>query len=272
LVTLSACGVQPATKAQTSQNVESTEKLMPQRDGASIPFQEPERQGASFTLQQGQKVTVKNELGDVRLRFGGYTHQLEVTSVAQAPASFAFAKWRFDAKTASLDTALVQTTPAQAGQRIDIVVWIPKNHDVSVQTLDGLVEVRGLMSNVTVRSNSGGITARGVQGSLDLQTGAGAIEVSVTDVLAKGLQRLVTSTGVITAAFHPEFRGDLALASSGLFASEFSTTVSPQIGKEPNKTAAVRIGEGNGGNQFEISSKRGEIRLYRGVEYVEAGE
>jgi hypothetical protein len=255
--------------AQTGSSVASS---MGPANVAQVAFQEPDRKAGKFTLANGQKVLIKNELGDVRLRFGGFEHQLEITSVAQAPVASAFASWKFDAATGSVVTSLLQDAPAKAGQRIDMVLWIPKGHDVDVQTLNGLVEVRGIRANVSVRSNAGAITARGVEGALDLQTGGGSIEVTVTDAISTHTQKLITSTGVITAAFHPSFRGDLKLASSGLFASEFSTLVSPQLGQEPNKTASVRIGEGNGGNQFEISSKRGEIRLYRGVEYVESGE
>jgi hypothetical protein len=242
---------------------------------AQVNFQEPKRVGAKFNLAEAKPLRIRNDLGDVRLRFGGFEHQLEVHSVAQAPNGASFASWRFDEATGLLDTALVDTKPIVKGQRIDVTAWIPKGHAVQIDTLGGLIEVRGLKSDVVVRSNSGAITVRGVEGSLDLQTGAGSIEASITEFNSPKLQRLVTSTGVITAAFAPKFVGDLTLATSGLFASEFSLIVSPQAGQEPNKTAKVRIGEDlsiNRGNQFEIGSKRGEIRMYRGVEYVDAGE
>jgi hypothetical protein len=242
---------------------------------AQVDFQEPQRVGAKFNLPQGKALRIRNDLGDVRLRFGGYEHQLEVHSVAQAPKGASFASWRFDEATGALEAALIDATPIVKGQRIDVTVWIPKGHSVQIDTLAGLIEVRGLKSDVVVRSNSGAIAVRGIEGALDLQTGAGSIEASITEFNSPKLQRLVTSTGVITAAFAPKFVGDLTLATSGLFASEFSLIVSPQAGQEPNKTATVRIGEGVSsisGNQFEIGSKRGEIRIYRGVEYVDAGE
>ena len=242
---------------------------------AQVNFQEPKRVGANFKLAEAKALRIRNDLGDVRLRFGGYEHQLEVHSVAQAPNGASFASWQFNEATGALDTALIDSTPIVKGQRIDVTVWIPKGHAVQIDTLAGLVEVRGLKSDVVVRSNSGAITVRGVEGAIDLQTGAGSIEAAITEFASPKLQRLVTSTGVITAAFSPKFVGDLSLATSGLFASEFSLIVSPQAGQEPNKTAKVRIGEGVSSisrNQFEIGSKRGEIRMYRGVEYVDAGE
>ena len=245
---------------------------------------EPTRTNIKGVLPANLALKIGNDFGEVRLRFGGFEHAFEVTAVAQAPIGQAMPGVRFDAQSGVIATFLPVGTAAAIGQRIDIVVFVPEKHDVQVSTLRGMVEIRSLRSAVTVRSDSGNIAARGVQAAMDLQTGSGSIDVSLNDVPLNTQQRFNTRTGVITASFGPAQVAELALSTSALIATEFSVEITERPGEEPNKTGVVRLaGVANGvaanpqelltaqaKNKIELSSKRGELRLYRRQAYLDA--
>ncbi len=234
---------------------------------------EPTRSEVKAVLTIGQALQIHNEFGDVRLRFGGFEHGVLVTAVAQSPIGSAMPVVSFDQASGAVRTALPDARAAVLGQRIDLVVWAPEKHAIKVNTLRGLVEIRGVHSDVVVRSDSGDITARGVQGALDIETGSGAIEAAISDHPVNAAQRAVTRTGTIIVSFGPKLIAELALATSALIATEFSVQITPKPGAEPNKTGVVRIGTAKSGyatNKIEISSKRGEIRLFRRQAFVEA--
>ena len=274
---LAGCVTKPAARTESTkaQAVASTR---------SQYAAEPTRTNIKGVLPANLALKITNDFGEVRLRFGGFEHAFEVTAVAQAPIGQAMPGVRFDAQSGVIATFLPVGTAAALGQRIDIVVFVPEKHDVQVSTLRGMVEIRSLRSAVTVRSDSGNIAARGVQAAMDLQTGSGSIDVSLNDVPLNTQQRFNTRTGVITASFGPAQVAELALSTSALIATEFSVEISERPGEEPNKTGVVRLaGVANGvaanpqelltaqaKNKIELSSKRGELRLYRRQAYLDA--
>ena len=274
---LAGCAAKPAalTESTKAQAVASTR---------SQYAAEPTRTNIKGVLPANLALKISNDFGEVRLRFGGFEHAFEVTAVAQAPIGQAMPGVRFDAQSGVIATFLPVGTAAALGQRIDIVVFVPEKHDVQVSTLRGMVEIRSLRSAVTVRSDSGNIAARGVQAAMDLQTGSGSIDVSLNDVPLNTQQRFNTRTGVITASFGPAQVAELALSTSALIATEFSVEITERPGEEPNKTGVVRLaGVANGvaanpqelltaqaKNKIELSSKRGELRLYRRQAYLDA--
>ncbi len=277
LAALSGCAAKPAPKAEVTKT-----EVAPSAELQYAP--EPTRTSIKEILPAGLALKISNDFGEVRLRFGGFEHAMEVTAVAQSPIGQAMPGVAFDAKSGLISTFLPPESATVLGQRIDIVVFVPEKHDVQVSTLRGMVEIRSLRSAVTVRSDSGNIAARGVLAALDLQTGSGSIDVAMNDALLNVPQRLNTRTGVITASFGPAQVAELALSTSALIATEFSVEITEKPGEEPNKTGVVRLaGIAKGAaantqdllaaqqkNRIELSSKRGELRLYRRQAYLEA--
>ena len=282
LAALAGCAGKSAPKAEVTQTEVTKTEAAPSAELQYAP--EPTRTIIKEVLPTGLALKINNDFGEVRLRFGGFEHALEVTAVAQAPIGQAMPGVRFDAQSGVISTFLPPDATAALGQRIDVVVFVPEKHDVQVSTLRGMVEIRSLRSAVTVRSDSGNIAARGVLAALDLQTGSGSIDVAMNDAPLNVAQRLNTRTGVITASFGPAQVAELALSTSALIATEFSVEITERPGEEPNKTGLVRLaGLANGAganaqellaaqvkNRIELSSKRGELRLYRRQAYLEA--
>jgi len=62
-----------------------------------------------------------------------------------------------------------------------------------------------------------------------------------------------------------DLNATLKLATSGVFATEFSVNIDPQAGAEPNKIGHAVIGKPEA--NIEVVSKRGEIRLLRRLEF-----
>jgi hypothetical protein len=236
---------------------------------------EPTRSAIKHTLTAGKPINVVNEFGEVRVRFGGFSHVLEATAVAQAPIGSLMPVMQFDEASATLSAKLPPIAPGNGGmlplaegQRIDITLFIPEKHDLAIRTLRGLVEVRGLRANLQVRSESGDLLVRSITGALDIETGSGLIEAAFADQAIPAAQRVVTSTGAISVSFGPAYDAALSLATSGLFATEYSLNVTPQPGSEPNKSASVTLGRGV--NPIEIRSKRGDVRLFRRPTFIDA--
>ena len=237
--------------------------------------EEPTRSAIKHMVLAGKPITVVNEFGEVRIRFGGFANELEATAVAQSPIGSAMPVMQFDEQTATLITQLPPIAPGNGvasqlaeGQRIDITLFVPEKHDLSIRTLRGLIEVRGLRGNLQARSVSGDLLLRGITGALDVETGSGLVEAAFADQATAAAQRVVTSTGAISVSFGPNYDAALSLATSGLFATEYSLSVVTQPGAEPNKAASVTLGRGV--NPIEIRSKRGDVRLFRRSVFLDA--
>lgn len=233
----------------------------------------PERRDFSATLAEDQIVTIDNPYGDVRLRFGGYAHALEIHAVVQQSAT---------ATPIAIEPAddgarylLAPRLPAGAllaeGQRVDLVAFVPLGHTVDVRTEHGLIESRGVHGDVDLASVAGDIAIRGTQGRVLASTGAGSIEASFDTAPKASRQRLQTTTGNIVLAIDDRLDATLEMATSGVFATEFSLDVERLAGQEPNKRARAVVGTDDRKARIDISSLRGEIRLLRRSAFTSPG-
>jgi hypothetical protein len=231
---------------------------------AAIP--QPERQEFTATLVEGQAINIDNPYGDVRLRFGGFEQSIVVDSVVQTPAGAPV--MALQPATDNGRYVVAPRIPAgtilASGQRVDLVVFVPLGHAVAVRTERGLIESHGIRSNIDLRSTSGNIAVRGTQGCVQAQTGAGSIEASLNAAPLKSNQRLATTTGNIVLGISDKLDAELELATSGVFATEYSLQVTPLQGQEPNKRARSVIGAATA--RINVDSRRGEIRLLRRAE------
>ena len=232
---------------------------------------EPQRLDFSATLADGQAVAIDNPYGDVRLRFGGFAHALQIHAVLQQPAEAApiavqpgddSGRYRFAPR-------LPAGAIAAEGQRLDVVAFIPRGHAVSVHTEQGLIESHGVRADIDLESVSGGIAIRGTQGRIQARTGAGSIEASFNTAPKASRQVLATTTGNIVLAVDDHVDAALELATSGVFATEFSLDVEPLANQEPNKRARTTIGDDDA--HITVESRRGEIRLLRRSAFTPLG-
>ena len=221
------------------------------------------RQDFSARLANGQAVSVDNPYGDVRLRFGGYESELEINAVAQRPQQAAVIELQPGLVDGSYRIAprLPADTLIAEGQRLDLVVFVPRGHNVQVRTESGVIESRGIRADIDLRSTRGNIAIRGTSGRVHAETGPGSIEASLLHAPPGSRQHLATSTGSIVLAVSDDLDAKLELSTSAAFATEFSLHVENLPGQEPNKRAIAQVGAGAA--DVIVESRRGEIRLLR---------
>ena len=228
----------------------------------------PARLAFRATLARDEAVSVDNPYGDVRLRFGGFDATIEVTAVVQTPDGAPAIELQPASRAGRYVIAprLPQGATLAADQRIDVVVFVPLGHAVAVHTEQGLIESHGIRGDIDLHSTAGNIAVRGTQGTVQAQTGAGSIEAALNTAPRKSHQRLATTTGDIVLGVSDKLDAEVELATSGVFATEFSLQVTPQHGREPNKRARSVIGAARA--HVSVASRRGEIRLLRRAEFT----
>jgi hypothetical protein len=221
------------------------------------------------TLTPGQAVAVDNPYGDVAVRFGGFEHKAETHTVLQEPAGASHIELK-----PSVDSEgryrISPTLPAGAaiaeGQRIDLEVFVPEGHAVSVHTNQGSIEAKGVHGDVKLESVTGDISLRGIKGAIQAETDAGQIDASLSTAPRKSSQRLTTRTGDINIAVDDRLDAELQMATSALFATEYSLKIIRMPGHEPNKRAQALIGENHA--RLDVESRRGQIRLSRRINFI----
>jgi hypothetical protein len=225
----------------------------------------------SAAIPAGTTIHIENELGDVRLRFGGYDHKPILHAVIQrADGSPVITTNPVLDKTKKTLTVTLKANQSLGKSRVDLGFYIPEGHNVVVQTTAGLIEVKGIRDLVVASTTSGAIFAKGNRGPMQLNTQSGAIEMSL-HAPKEGVKTTVSSTtGEITVALPIASNLLLTAATSGLFATEISLDVEPQPGNEPNKIATSVLGERAMAGELAIQSKRGDIKLLRPLPFTPA--
>lgn len=262
LVAVAGCATQPSRNESVS--APSAEARAPETDPAATVSLK--RSVDIHALKAGQAVQIDNPYGDVRIRFGGYEHQLEWRTVGQqGSGSGVIAITGSDGAAFRVQARLPAGSVLAPDQRVDITVYLPEGHDIDVLTERGLIEARGVKGKLKARSTSGSIAFRGIGGSVDVETGSGMIEGQLDAAPAGASQRIATITGNIVLGVVDGLNAALTMATSGVFATEFSIQIDPQPGQEPNKRGRAEIGKPL--SSIDITSKRGEIRLLRRLEF-----
>lgn len=233
---------------------------------------EPQRQDLTAKVPAGMPVHIDNPYGNVYLRFGGYEHAVDIHSTLQQPVGApALTLHRGKEKGRYVIAAKLPAGAALAdAQRIDIVVYVAQGHAVTVRA-ESDIEARGMKSDLDLKSVSGKIAVRGTEGSVQAETGEGDIQVAIAGPVRKGSkQRLATTTGNITLGATDQLNAKVSMATSAVFATEYSIDVTHDDGKEPNKWARTTVGAPDA--EITLESRRGEIRLLRRAVYLEVGE
>ncbi len=266
VLALAGCAQQPATPADgpTLSPAASTEPA------AALTEASIERSVDTHALSARQPIRIDNPYGDVRVRFGGYEGTLEWRTVAQnGEAAEKIAVTGSSHDDFLISARLPEGVILAPGQRVEITAYVPQGHDLDIVTERGLIEVRGIKDgSLKARSVAGNIVFRGIEGLVDVETGTGNIEGQLDPRPAGSRQRIATSTGNILLGLVDDLNAELAMASSGVFATEFSIKIDPQPGQEPNKSATAVIGKPE--SNVEVVSKRGEIRLLRRLQFRSA--
>ncbi|MEQ1512550.1 MAG: hypothetical protein ABL934_07715 [Lysobacteraceae bacterium] len=238
-------------------------------------MREPIRRDDSFKLPAGQSIQVDNAYGSVYLRFGGYEDQLDIRSTVQQPegaATIAFQPATRDGRFEVVPKLPNGVALAQ-GQRIDLVLYVPKGHPVTVRSVFGVIESRGVKSDIDLVADTGDIAVRGTDGTVQARTSEGKIEVTFEGTARPGsIQRLSSRTGNIAVIVSDTLDAEVRLSTSQQFATDYSLNVEHLDGKEPNKIATAVVGTPKSGKdkaQVVLETLVSDIRLVRRTVFVD---
>lgn len=246
-----------------------------QEAGVVQTMPEPIRLDVSFKLPEGQPIRVDNAYGSIYIRFGGYEHQLDIRATIQQPqgaAEFAFQPAPQEGRFLVVP-ALPAGVALAEGQRVDLVLYVPKGHAVTARTGFGVVESRGAKSDLDLSTESGEIAVRGTDGTVQAQTTEGRIEVTLEDGARPGsMQRIASRTGVVAVNVSDKLDAEVRMSTSQQFATDYSLSVRHLDGREPNKSAIAVVGAPKPGKQkaeIVLESLGGEVRLLRKGVFVD---
>ena len=159
------------------------------------------------------------------------------------------------------------------GQRIDLVLYVPKGHPLTVRTGFGVIESRGVKSDIDLLADTGDIAVRGTDGTVQARTSEGKIEVTFEGTARPGsVQRLSSRTGNIAVIVSDALNAEVRLSTSQQFATDYSLDVEHLDGKEPNKIATAVVGTPKSGKdkaQVVLETLVSEIRLQRRGVFVD---
>jgi hypothetical protein len=230
------------------------------------------RSDFAATLPAGQPITIDNPYGDVHVRFGGFEHKVDGHVVLQEPKGAAHIVLTPSVVDGRYTVAprLPANSILHDGQRLDMSVFVPEDHDLRVTTEQGLIDVRGVHGNVEIVTVAGDITLRGIKGAVQAQTRDGTIEASLDGAPRGAKQHLATTTGQMQVGVDDRLDAAVEMATSAQFATDYSIQVERRTGQEPNKVARTVIGENH--STLALDSRRGEIRLLRRAGFTNVGD
>lgn len=242
---------------------------------AAENMREPQRRDDSFKLPEGQAIVVDNPHGSIYLRFGGYEHQLDIRSTVQQPEGAPLIAFQPAARDGRFEAVpqLPKGVALAEGQRIDLVLYVPQGHPVTARSVFGVVESRGVKSDIDLGTDSGDIAVRGTDGTVQARTGDGRIEVTLEGSARPGsVQRLSSRTGSIAVNVSDALNAEVLMSTSQQFATDYSLTVERRDGEEPNKIATAVVGTPKPGKdkaQVILETLVSEIRLLRKGVYID---
>ncbi len=224
------------------------------------------------SVEPGQTVTVRNDFGDVRARFGGYQGQVEVLATLQ---HFSAEGPALTVETRATESGVEVTAGyrvdgtaewlthrrSEHKKRADVVVFVPRGAMLVASTDHGLLQVRGIQSDLKAKTVSGEIEIRKVAGDFDLATKSGSILALVGARGAGRRQSMVSASGDLTAVLSEDVNLTVRVATGGLISTDFSLRIEP--GEDPRgvKTGEAVIGKGT--TELVLSSESGHLRLAR---------
>ena len=209
------------------------------------------------TVRAGGRVRVINPVGRIYARFGGYENQVEVLATLQMPEG----RPAPQVSVRGTDSGLEITTARAEGEagRVDLVVFVPVGLSLDAEAENDNIEIKGVRGDVVASSRTGDIRIRSVQGRVRAKTVRGQISVALLTDATREPQSCITETGDIEVYLREDANAEVRIATSGEISTDFSLNIEHRRLEEPSKHAAAVVGDG--GNELELSSKRGRVRL-----------
>lgn len=215
-------------------------------------------------------IEVRNDHGDIRARFTA-ERRLEAFAVIQrldpGAAGVGFTVERRGAVvalTATYPPGRVQDAdpdpPKAAFDRLDLTVFVPEGVALGAQTLRGMVEGRGLKSDVTA-TTLGGSVFLSTTGGVRVRTASGEITALLAPAREAGLLLFESQSGAISISLPAEADANVRVETEGPIASDFALAAR-RAGGSPRLDGKL----GRGGRALVVLSATGRVEIRRTAE------
>jgi len=224
-------------------------------------------------VEAGKTLRVVNRFGNVYARFGGYQPQTEILATIQKldperPA-LRVAREQVDS---GLTVRVGYADPASPGSlvtvptegsldQVDLVLFVPKGTTLDVETMDGLIAIKKIKSDLFASSIDGEIRIQSIEGRVKVKSDRGPISATLEVGVTGEPQEIVTTTGEIEVHMWEDAEMDVRIATSGEISTDFTMEIEHRRSEEPGKHAKATVGKG--GPRLDLRSKRGRVRLLR---------
>ncbi|MGB5815541.1 MAG: hypothetical protein WBH75_19905 [Thermoanaerobaculia bacterium] len=223
----------------------------------------------SGSIAEGRAIDIRNNHGDIRCRFSD-SEEVLVSAVIQRHsddprrAEMAIEESKDGLTIAVLyppvdDPGASEVTPEMEKRRVDLTALIPAGSRLTAGTIKGLIEAKGLESDVEASSLSGNIVLA-TTGLVHARTEHGRIDAVLESDTWQGRPTLETVTGDITLFLPPSTDATIRAETRGLITTDYSIEISQEAAIGP-KQAVARIGEGH--LELAITSSKGNIRILK---------
>lgn len=232
-----------------------------------------ERDSWSGPISPGSAVQVHNPYGDIRLRHGGSEDNLEVAVIFQhlsIDGSMLVLEMEITDDAAEvtivrydIDGNPAPEVPRGDNARADLAVLVPEGATTRAETTSGLLEARGVRTDVDLTTVTGTIRVAKNSGRITAHSERGTMEITLEPGVTKETQELSSITGPITVFTPATNDVTVTMATSGAFITDFSLAVDHHDHEEPNKVATTVLGRGVA--SLKMTSKQGDLALRRVV-------
>ena len=211
-----------------------------------------------------ENIRISNLYGDVRLRYGGDNNELEYLAVIQhletkgrLRVTHSINKGIFSIKSSFHDTKNSSSEISLA--RVDLVVFVPKGKNVSVETSSGLIDAKGVDANISAQSESGKIILNGVKGWVSTKNNSGNTQVTLKKLKYHKKLSFESITGNISVWVNPKADFLVNMNTSSDIITDFSIKIKKFKNKEPRKRGVVNMNSSK--STLVLNTKRGVLAL-----------
>lgn len=226
-----------------------------------------EEEQLSFELESGGRISLDNTNGDITVK-GGSGNQVEITAFKRAKSSDALADIRIlvDARE---DVIRIETKQGKSsgwfgwnndgGSSVTYTLSVPANANLDgVESVNGDVEVSGVLGEVDVSTVNGGIEVDSISSSVNLETVNGSINARF--VALTGDQRVDCESvnGKISLYLPETIDADVRAetVNGGIDGSDFGLeTTKGFVGRD----MAGKVGDGSA--RVRLNTVNGAIRM-----------
>jgi len=144
--------------------------------------------------------------------------------------------------------------------RVDYMVHVPRTARVSVENVNGRVEVSGVAAQVEASTVNGSVEVREAAGEVEASAVNGSVEASLSSVDPEGRSRLHATNGSVRLTLPADVNAEIEASTvNGGVGCDFEL----DGGRKSRRKLEGKIG--TGGARFDLGTVNGSVNIDRGL-------